>query len=277
MYTVIHANAKSMTGRLSMITLFISVILLSRCGNNAKTTPPFEGTIFLDPDIITADDPTTFQSLSYTGVAPRKMFDRRVNDWITPEAYLFAATFANGFTVEVQVNPEFSTVDEARAEAEKYATAVGRLPEVLKKDVETFWIHKGTEPFGGGNNNLLIHTGQGALYEADGILEETFVHEACHTSLDAAHASATGWREAQSSDPAYISAYAQENPDREDIAETFLVYLAYKYRRDRISEELANTILKTVPNRMDYFDKQGLDMSPVNLGAGLIVQRPQGG
>lgn len=27
--------------------------------------PPFNGTIFIDPDIITSSDPTTFQGLSY--------------------------------------------------------------------------------------------------------------------------------------------------------------------------------------------------------------------
>ena len=29
------------------------------------STPPFSGTIFIDPDIITPNDPTTFTGLSY--------------------------------------------------------------------------------------------------------------------------------------------------------------------------------------------------------------------
>ena len=48
--------------------------------------------------------------------------------------------------------------------------------------------------------NLLIHTGQADRYAADGILEETLVHEAAHTSLDAAHASALDWLAAQTDD-----------------------------------------------------------------------------
>ena len=47
-----------------------------------KIPPPFAGTIFLDPDIITDSDKTTFVSLSYAGQATRSMFDRRVNNWI---------------------------------------------------------------------------------------------------------------------------------------------------------------------------------------------------
>ena len=45
-------------------------------------------------------------------------------------------------------------------------------------------MHDGVFGFGGGNDDLLIHTGQGDAYIADGNLDETFLHEACHTSLD---------------------------------------------------------------------------------------------
>ena len=218
--------------------------------------PPFGGTIFVDPDIITSSDPTAFQSLSFAGQAPRLMYDRRVSDWITINPYLFDATFDDGLTTEVQVNPEFGSSETALAEAQKYAEAIGRLPSSLRTDVETVWIHKGIEPFGGGNNNILIHTGQADRYVADGILEETLVHEAAHTSLDPAHKSAPGWLAAQSADPTFISSYARDWPNREDIAESFLLYLAVRYRSDRISQSLANTILLTMPNRIAYFDDQ---------------------
>ena len=151
--------------------------------------PPFSGTIFIDPDILTPADPTTFAGLSAAGQGSRTMFDRRVNGWITVDAYLFDASYDDGLTIEIQVNPEFANAAAALVEAEKYAEVIGRLPTALRVDVETVWIHMGVQPFGGGNNNLLIHIGQADLYVADGILEETLVHEAAHTSLDAEHAS----------------------------------------------------------------------------------------
>ena len=242
----------------------LALLLLTSCGSEAtaptdseddlplptaSTEPPFWGTIFIDPDIITSSDPTTFQSLAFTGQGSRTMFDRRVNGWITVDAYLFNASFDDGLTAEVQVNPEFGGSDTALTEAEKYAKVIGRLPTALRKDVETVWIHKGTEPFGGGNNNLLIHVGQADLYAADGILEETFVHEAAHTSLDAAHASAPGWLAAQSADGVFISNYSRDFPNREDIAETFVPYLAVRHRSDRVSQSLADEILEAIPNR----------------------------
>ena len=225
--------------------------------------PPFHGTIFLDPNILTEDDPTTFVGLTAEGQAEHTMFDRRVNDWITAEPYLFRAAYDDGLSIEIQVNPEFGSPEAALAEAEKYAPIFGQLPTVLRKDVETSWIHKGVNPFGGGNNNLLIHTGQSDLYERDGILEETLVHEASHSSLDAEHARAEGWKAAQAADPVFISTYARDNPEREDIAETFLLWLALRYREERLPPELVATVKQSIPNRLAYFDGGELEMYPV--------------
>jgi hypothetical protein len=232
-------------------------------GGPAPAPPPFNGTIFIDPDIITPDDPTTFLGLTYAGQAPRTMYDRRAEGWVTRDAFLFDATFDDGLTVEVQVNPEFGTPEASEVEALFYADAIGRLPTALRRDVETVWIHQGVQPFGGGNNNLLIHVGQGDLYIADGILEETLVHEAAHTSLDADHATAPGWIAAQVADPTFISTYARDFPQREDIAESFVPYLAVRYRADRIAGSLRSTILASIPNRIAYFDGLGLEMHPI--------------
>ena len=45
----------------------------------AEAKPPFGGTIFVNRDIITPDDPTAFESLSKSGKGQRKMFDRRAS------------------------------------------------------------------------------------------------------------------------------------------------------------------------------------------------------
>ena len=134
----------------------------------------------------------------------------------------------------------------------------------LRKDVKTVWIHRGNYPFGGGNNNLLIHTDYSELnYEEQGILEETLIHEAAHTSLDAYHAENSLWLDAQNADCSFISSYAEEHPLREDIAESFLPYFAIRYRSDRISEELKISIESTISNRIEYFDNQNFNMYPV--------------
>jgi len=227
--------------------------------------PPFDGTIFIDPDIITPDDPTTFTSLNYSGKDNRTMYDRRNGGgWLDLEPYLFRSLYNDQLEIEIQVNPEFDSIENAKEQAEKFAPIIGRLTTELRKDVKTVWIHKGLEPFGGGNNNLLIHTDWSAkYYEKQGILEETFVHEASHTSLDSYHAQNTEWLIAQKADCNFISTYAKENPAREDIAESYLTYFAIRYRSDRISKELKQKIEQTIPNRIKYFDDQKFNIYPL--------------
>ncbi|MFK8007711.1 MAG: hypothetical protein AB8H03_15140 [Saprospiraceae bacterium] len=224
---------------------------------------PVHGTIFLDSNIISYDDPSTFQTVTDAGKGMRNMFDRRVNEFTDTEAFLFNAIFDDGLKAEIQVNVEFQNVDAARLEAQKYAYEIGKLPTALRTELETVWIHKGKELYGGGNNNILIHTEQTIEYERDGILEETLVHEAAHTSLDPFYENSPAWLKCQKLDGKYISNYAEENPNREDIAETFLLYLAARHKSDRISQALRDSILAQVPNRIIFFDSLNLDMYPI--------------
>ena len=76
--------------------------------------------------------------------------------FITLTPFIFNANYTDGLSIEIQINPEFKNVAEAETQALKYAEVFGQLPTALRSDVKTSWIHKGTESFGGGNNNLLI-------------------------------------------------------------------------------------------------------------------------
>jgi hypothetical protein len=248
--------------RWALVALLAATLLVATGARAAVTEPPFDGTIFIDPDIITSADPSTLASVKYAGRGKRSVFDRRKDDFTTIRAYLFTVKFNDGLRAEAQVNPEFGK-RAAAAKARKYARVAGRLPKALRADVKTLWIHKGNELFGGGNASLLIHTAQADIYEQGGILEEALAHEAAHTSLDVDHATAPGWRAAQAADPTFISTYARDNPVREDIAESFVPYFAVRYRRDRITPELAAQIEAAIPNRLAYFDAQGFSLGPL--------------
>lgn len=250
-----------------MKQLLSIILILSTSLSYAQ--PPYSGTIFFDPDIIKPSDPSAIKSTTYTGRGSVTMYDRRASNWVSVNAYLFDVVWNDGLTSRAQVNPEFGSISAATVEAEKYAFLIGQLPYCLRTDVNEIWIHKGTKPFGGGNNSILIHTGQTTNYENNGILEETLVHEACHTSLDAAHASSDGWKNAQNLDNEFISTYARDNPTREDIAETFLTWLAVRYRKDEISTTDFNKITQAIPNRLAYFDGLELNLSPFETTVGV--------
>jgi hypothetical protein len=253
----------------------VSWLLLAAGATAMAADPPFHGTIFFEREIVRESDPSAFERLEEPGQGRRRMYDRRPGAWVVLEAFLFRASFDDGLSIEVQVNPEFESVETARSEALKYMHAVGQLPTALRRDVKTIWIHKGLNPFGGGNNNLLIHTGQAGEYLASGILEETLIHEAVHTSVDAAHARAPAWVAAQQADPVFISTYARDHPQREDLAESYLPYFAVRYRADRIQPNLGEIIQRSIPNRIAYFDAQDFDMYPVVPRPPLALRQPE--
>ena len=239
------------------------------CALTAHGAPPYSGTSFLDADIMTSDGPSTFASIAYTGQGDRTVYDRRVSDWITISAYLFDIVYSDGIETEAQVNPEFGSQAAALEIAEFYAREVGRLPKVLRVDVDALWIHEGNEAFGGGNDSILIHKEKGDEYISGGWLHEILLHEAAHTSLDTAYYASSEWPAAQSSDPEYISTYARDNPNREDVAESIVPYIAIRYLSDRISAEMKSTIETTMPARIDVFDEMisSDDMAPIVAAA----------
>ncbi|TNE47497.1 MAG: T9SS type A sorting domain-containing protein [Bacteroidetes bacterium] len=243
-----------------LLLLTVLSVLSFKC-----LSQPYSGTIFVDSDIITSSDSSALAEVNFTGQGFKTIFDRRVNNWITVNAFLFEVVWNDGLTTEAVVNPEFQTVQLAQTEAEKYGWKIGQLPHCLRTDVEEIWINKGVQPFGGGNHSILIHTGQSIQYENSGILEETLVHEASHTSLDAMHAASAGWIQAQNLDGGFISDYAEEFPDREDIAESFLMWLAVRYRSDRISAQDSSIITGAIPSRLVYFDEIVCDLFPFHI------------
>lgn len=252
----------------------VPLLLIAMVGTTAHAacTPPYSGTAFIDANILTASDPSNTGSMSYSGRGLRTMFDRRVNAFVEYNAYLFDLQFSDGLSAEVQVNPEFGSEGAAEAIAAEMVHSIGQLPRALRMDVQTVWIHQGDEAFGGGNNNLLIHTARAESYQASGVIEEILLHEATHTSLDAAHSESAGWQSAQQSDDCFISTYAEANPVREDLAESFVPYIAVRLRSDRISAATRNAIESSIPARLTYLDDQDLDLRPMFDTADVVFE-----
>ena len=216
--------------------------------------PPFSGTVYVDRDIIRPDDWSAYQSLSYVGIAPRFVFDRRDDAFSTKPMHIFNATYADGLPIEVQVNSNDFSIGPAETYAIRYAAQVGRLPTSLRADVAMLAIHAGggSLPWGGGNNAILIHVDIDlAILDFE---EEILFHEAAHATYGPDHDSAPAWQAAQAADPTFISDYAREHPTREDVAETLLMWYAVRYRSDRLDAATIAATEAAIPNRLAYFD-----------------------
>lgn len=245
----------------NLLACLVSAVLSLLFSSPVQAQPPYFGTIFVNEDIITSNDPSTLSDVQYNGLGSRTVFDRRLDRWVTMKMYLVQVHFADGSIVEAQVNPEFGGRNQALRQAIRYGIELGRLPRVFRDAVDTMTIHKGKELYGGGSRNILIHAGQTREYRVLGILPEVLLHEAAH-SMDPDHATSPDWLAAQAADPEFISTYARDNPLREDIAESILMWFAVTYHADRLPPDMVDTIERTIPNRLDYLDNQGFDMSP---------------
>jgi len=227
--------------------------------------PFFPGTVWVTPNVITADDPTSFLELKFNGKGVRTVYDRRIG-WDTKEVFLYSAIYSDRSPVEFQINTELPNIAENLKLYTDIGLAIGRLPLGLHTNLQTVWIHDGDYAAGGGNNNVLLHKDYALRVIKNGFLEEVLLHEASHTSLDWAWKgliSEQSWNSAQNLDLGYISQYAQEYPDREDVAELFPIYYVIRNKPTIFSSELAVEIERSQKNRFAVYDSLSVDLTPV--------------
>jgi hypothetical protein len=252
----------NLTATCGVGALFLWAASTGLSADQSKVAPPYAGTVFVSPEILRAADPTSFVSISEAGRGKRTMFDRRTNRFDEVDAFVFRAVYRDLPSVLVLVNAEFKDRKLAKDLAEKFARKVGQLPKASRTGVKSLWIHDGEMLFGGGNENILIHTKQADKYEKDSVLEEALLHEAAHSSFDPLVYRDPAWAKARENDAGFISKYALENPLREDVAESFPLFYAVRTRPERLSEEDRQKILGTIPGRLRYFDSKRYELGP---------------
>lgn len=64
-----------------------------------------------------------------------------------------------------------------------------------------------------------------------------------------------GWQDAVKADIEYISEYAKEKPDSEDVAESLVSWVALRCHQSRQEVENVDMIKNRIPNRLEYFDR----------------------
>ena len=216
------------------------------------------GTVF---DLIEAGDPTAFVCIEHDGRADRRIWDKRVDGEPTVAAYAYTARFADGLTMQVNVNPEFGSEAAARAEAVIHMEALGRLPTRMREGVGRFGIHDGTPTFsagprGGGmgpageRGRIIAYAARTRARAAEDGLEETLFHEAVHATLDADWAGSPEWRAAQRADGRFLTAYGEADPQGEDLADTVPFAFALMRHPDRIPPADTRDIRAAIPNRL---------------------------
>lgn len=233
---------------------------------------PFSNTTWRSSRIL-GPSGTPLPSITYLGRAMRTLYDRRLSNWIPVKAFVFEAPIAEQ-VVEFRLHPEYDSLPAATEVVNRFAPALAQLPAAFLSNVRALAIIPGDGLAGGSSfdQSILIHSqSQNALQSLHhGLLEELYLHEAAHVSLDPEHADAAGWRAAQEADGVFISEYARQHPNREDVAESAVIYFAVRYQPGSLTREDRWTVLTTIPNRLAYFEEQDLDMSPYEARGSLV-------
>lgn len=260
----------------NIVVVVVALFVGSSDGLRADTQPALNNILDLT-HVLTESDPTTLRSIRYLGEHQRHMWIVVDGRWAPDDyaAHVFDVTF-DARRVEFQVHVELGGRVEARAEVDVYAPIFGQMPASLMEHLREVEIHDSgghamsarrhdyTDPSAG---SVSINTAYAT--ETDlvgrGFAEEFAMHELGHVSWDPKHLQSPGWLEAQQADPAFVSPYARDYPDREDLADTTVAWFAVRYRPDRISPVQREAILDAIPNRLAYLDRQGFNMSPYML------------
>jgi len=234
------------------------------------SVPPFSGTMWDLPDLITSSDYTVYSTSSYQGIETRMFYDKAIPDFIDYPAHIFKVNFGDGLSVDFEIYTEFSQ-EEALAIKQKYAPLMGQLGKELRKNIKSIEFLKGEEVASAQRSDDLSYAN--ITFHVDWLnnivqtrpggdrTEELFIHESAHLSIDPYVYGQQGWTDAVNLDGNYLSNYAKDNPDSEDVAETFQAYIAVKYFPKRITSSLRDTILSVSLNRFKYFDSLNLDLS----------------
>ena len=222
------------------------------------------------PDLIKPSDFTVYSTSSYQGIENRLFYDKSIPDFINYDAYVFKVNFKDGLILDFEIKTDF-TLSEALEIEKKFSPKIGQLGKELRKNINSIEFLKGE--FGASAQksedlvyaNITLHIDWiNNIVETrpDGDrTEELFIHEAAHLSIDPYVYGKVEWNEAVNLDGNFISTYAKDNPNNEDIAETFQAYIAVKFFPERISNNLRDTILSVCLNRFKYFDSLNLDLS----------------
>jgi hypothetical protein len=210
-----------------------------------------------DFDFIVDADPDVFEELVPMGEGKAEMPDKRDSTKeLLETAFLFEARFRDDTRISIAIDAEFETGEEARKEALRYTPRLGKLPTALRQGLRRLVVHRGGEDTTAFSDEglIVVYSDNATKRIGTHDLEETLFHESVHAAWDEAHRASQAWRHAQEEDRRFVTDYARNNPDNEDLAESALFAFALLHHPERIPEREAEKIRRAIPARIAFVE-----------------------
>ena len=203
-----------------------------------------------DLDFILPDDPGACWSIAENGGGRTEMYDPRTDTLFVDGALHFDISYPNQ-QIRINVHPNVGNPQQRAREA---AASVSRLPVQMRNALLYVNILDGdgsawAEDLG---RFFTLYDGLMARRLAEHDLDETVFHETAHVALDRLLSNDPDWKSNQKADGTFITRYAAQNPNKEDIAESALFAWTIKYHPGRLPANVETAVRKTMPNRLEY-------------------------
>jgi hypothetical protein len=211
-------------------------------------------------DFIVADDPGACWSITEDGRGRTEMYDPRRDMLFVEGALHFTVKFPDQ---HIRINLHPGVVDPKRRAMET-AASVSRLPTQMRNALRHINILDGDgaawEEGLGGFFTLYDGLMERRLAEHD--LDETVFHESAHVALDPLLSSDPDWRSNQIADGDFITQYAEDKSDKEDIAESALFAWTILHHPGRLPADIEAAVREIMPNRLEYLSNMLADYVP---------------
>ncbi|MFL0789854.1 MAG: M60 family metallopeptidase, partial [Prochlorococcus sp.] len=229
----------------------------SRPDKSSSDESLVEGTVWASPRLISSFDVSLLEIMSRNSSKTVHKFNG--DEWIefTSPVREFIYKFEDDTTLNISVAND--CLHDPSLTSFAVAEAFARLPEEMKGDQDyEIVLMNGFGGYYTPHLHNIVLSDDDVLNHRDGYLEELLAHEVAHATLDRSVYSDEGWDQAVANDSGpWISSYAMDNPDTEDLAETIVPWLGIFLDQpstlfeDSDKEFLLESI-KAVPSRYSY-------------------------
>lgn len=246
-------------------SLLTASLLLAAIGT-AAAEPLFHSSVVSnDLDFIREDDPEAEFCLQYLGASRAEMPDKRSDILFVDDVHVFRAVFAQSNAIEIWVHPEVGAKADAQSIADPVLRAIARLPQPMRELLNHAVIHEGNETAFAEDRGrfFVMYTENIRSRISSQDISETVFHESVHATLDVPHAASPEWQAAQEADGDFVTEYAREFPEKEDLAESALFAWTVLKHPWRLPPEIEAKVVEVMPNRLAYFQELFRDWQPV--------------
>jgi hypothetical protein len=246
---------------LSLMVLHSGIALARDYGPG--TPPIWENSIAsTNWDLIRSDDPDALVGVIYIGVRTKEMPPSlRHDNAHFEQAYVYRASFSDSKTVDILMSEDYRSEAAARADVDQYAPRLGKLPAFYRNNLNYMVGHVGDSDLTSedAGHFFVIYSDRAATRIANNDLEESFLHESTHASVQVRAGgmgfnllSSLRWQAAVAADNAFITDYAASEA-QEDLAESALFGYAMTFYPERFSRAERRAIKAQIPHRLAFW------------------------